>query len=294
LGCLIFCNSLRRLPDWIKGAIGLVTLIIGFIVLSQDNLHLSVVVSVSVVLAAVFLCSAYLAFSKKDSEIIGGGRVYRFPSYRRWASATLGLVFILVVVFLAVKPSRTFVITAFTGTATPAMTWRVRVYHFQNYGELARQEHIGEVFSGLILDELLRTHLNVEMVTTPSPRTEVATSTARSWVPTTPATSTMTRYPPPELSLTQTIWLGSCGIVTLPSGTVGHVGCEPVTFGWSISTTTLSPTELEFFAVRVGFPDNPIEEYKENAPFIAITGFVEDAGEDTGERITEGTRNRGK
>lgn len=76
----------RKLPDWTKGAIGLVTLIISFIILFQSNLYLSVTVSVALILVAAFCLSVYLAFSKKESGIVGveGRRIYRFR-HRRWA-----------------------------------------------------------------------------------------------------------------------------------------------------------------------------------------------------------------
>ena len=60
---------IRDLPNWVKGTIGLATLIITFAVLFRDNPYLSITVSVTLILVSVFCFSLYLVLNKKD---VGG------------------------------------------------------------------------------------------------------------------------------------------------------------------------------------------------------------------------------
>ncbi|GEM_PF-1281472 len=110
---------IRKLPSWVKGAIGLATLVIGFIALFKENPFLSITVSIVLIFASSFCLSMYIAFSKKKSEILGGGYTYRFPSYRPLALATIVLIFAFSIILIALQPSRSFITTAFTGSATP-------------------------------------------------------------------------------------------------------------------------------------------------------------------------------
>ncbi len=110
---------ITKLPNWIKGVIGLITLIITFIVLFLQNIHLSVTVTVAIAVIAAFFSSLYVAISRKRSEV-WEGHTFRFPNRQRHlALAILILVPILVALLLINRPSRSFVITAFVGTATP-------------------------------------------------------------------------------------------------------------------------------------------------------------------------------
>ncbi len=77
---------LKQLPSWIKGGIGLTTLIVGFLVLFRDNYHLSIIVVSVATLITTFCFSIYIAFSKRRSGLVGGGHIYRFEQrYRRVA-----------------------------------------------------------------------------------------------------------------------------------------------------------------------------------------------------------------
>lgn len=208
---------IKKIPDWIKGAIGLLTLILGFIALFNDNPYLGVTVSIASILIAILCLGVYVLLSKKDSVIIGGGRVYRFPHYRRLS--VIGIVFVLTSFFLVpfVEPVRTFTTVAFVGTAIPTPTitptphtiWKLKVYFFQNFGELAEKEQIGEVLSGLILDELLKKQLNLQQGTLPP---------------------------------------SSSAFIFQGMSLIGYRGIVP---------------------------DDVIEEYEKNAPFIAITGYIQ-------------------
>ena len=112
-------ESIKKAPDWVKAAVGLVTLIIGFIALFQENPYLSITVSVAVAFVAAFCLCLYVAFAKTPPLIKGGKGVYRFENYRSWALVGVFLVPIVFVLLLAGESSRSFVTIAFVGTVTP-------------------------------------------------------------------------------------------------------------------------------------------------------------------------------
>lgn len=60
-------------------------MLISFIVLFQSAPYLSITVSVALILSAAFCLSVYLAFSRKDSGVIGDKRICWYPTYRPWA-----------------------------------------------------------------------------------------------------------------------------------------------------------------------------------------------------------------
>ena len=103
-------ESIRRLPAFVQGAIGLLTLIIGFVVLFRDNVYLSVTVSSALILIATFLLCIYLVFAKTPPLVEGGRGVYRFEGYRILALVGIFFVLILVTVLLVTESSRSFVI----------------------------------------------------------------------------------------------------------------------------------------------------------------------------------------
>ena len=88
---------IKDLPNWLKGLIGLVTVIATFIVLFQDNPYLIATVLVAVALGAALCGAAYVAFSKMDSPVVKGRRIYRFPDHYRWGRVGIVLISILVI-----------------------------------------------------------------------------------------------------------------------------------------------------------------------------------------------------
>jgi hypothetical protein len=118
-------ERIKDLPNWIKGAIGLVGAIIGFIALILGNVYLGITVLVTVVLAAAFCLCVYLAFSKKDSPIMRGRRIYRFSASCRYlSSGGIVLIFVISGILLANSSTRSFAYYAVAGTPThtPTMT----------------------------------------------------------------------------------------------------------------------------------------------------------------------------
>lgn len=115
-------EQLRALPNWIKGVVGFVTLIIGFATLFQQNPYLSITISSILVMLTIFPVSLYIFLSKKESSLVGGKPVYRFPRYRVLA-ISVGL-FTLISLFILSwnKSTRSFAVVAFQGTPTPTIT----------------------------------------------------------------------------------------------------------------------------------------------------------------------------
>ena len=111
---------IKETPAWIKGAIGLATAIISFVILFRENVHLGTTASIGMLLATIFCLSIYIAFSKTPPLIEGGKGVYRFENHRRWAFIGIFLVPLLVIALFFIGASRTFVLTALLGS--PPMT----------------------------------------------------------------------------------------------------------------------------------------------------------------------------
>jgi hypothetical protein len=113
---------LRNIPDWLKATIGLVTLVVGFVTLILNNVFLGVTISIAVILISSLLLSLYIAFSKKESELIGGRSVYRFPKRRPISIASTLLICVIIFTLIAMKPTRNLMLAAFTRVAVPQMT----------------------------------------------------------------------------------------------------------------------------------------------------------------------------
>jgi hypothetical protein len=113
---------INSLPNWVKGAIGLATAIIGFVILFRENYHIGTVTVGLLLLVSLLCLCVYLVLAKTPPLIEGGKGVYRYARYRLWAIAGIILALVVGGLALALRPSRSFIITAFAGTATPAPT----------------------------------------------------------------------------------------------------------------------------------------------------------------------------
>lgn len=115
-------ETIKKLPAWIKGMIGFVSLVIGFVVLFRENFHISVTVSIAIAFFALFYLAVFFAFSKKDPAALRKKRVYRFPRARPWALVSLALLPLLLILLVTVKGTRSFAINAFIGTPTATVS----------------------------------------------------------------------------------------------------------------------------------------------------------------------------
>jgi len=152
---------IKGLPAWVTGTIGLATAIISFVVLFQQRCYTATVVLALLFASAILCLCIYIAFAKTPPLIEGGKGVYRHENLRPWAIAGVFVILLAVVSSLVFKPSRSFIATAFIGTATPTSPVsqkiiKLKVFNFSNYSEEAVSKNIGERFPGVILDGLLQ------------------------------------------------------------------------------------------------------------------------------------------
>lgn len=123
-------------------------------------------------------------------------------SYPSWIKYTvLGLLLTVIILLVVFKPAKNGL----------SAHWKLRVYNFENLGETVSQKHVGERFSGRVLDQLLKKQLD--------------------------AKKDNERKPPTSI-----------------------------------------------FQFRGGPPEDLLEAYKQLAPFISISGYIEE--EEKGEMFT--------
>jgi len=139
-------ERIKDLPGWIKGVISITTLIITFVILFRDNLYLSTTVSVAIVLTSAFCFSLYVVFSRRESKILGGGRVYRYgSSQRRVALVVVILSPVVAASLLVYKPTRSWTEIALAGTPAPISTSTPTATPFLDWNDTAQS--IVEVFN---------------------------------------------------------------------------------------------------------------------------------------------------
>jgi hypothetical protein len=112
-----FNKLIKNFHLWVGGFISLATALISFVFLLQGNYQLGLTILGILVFIIVFFLFIYIAFTKEIPLIEGGKGVYRFKKYI--TISRIGLFFLLVsigLIFLY-KPSRIFILTAFTGKA---------------------------------------------------------------------------------------------------------------------------------------------------------------------------------
>jgi len=115
-------DKLNRIPTWIKAAIGFVTALVSFVILTRDNFYLVIVIlgfSLSFSLLGLF---AYVLYSKTPPLIEGGKGVYRFSSLRPGALAGIILVVLIIASAFIIQPTREFIYLSFIGTPTAVLS----------------------------------------------------------------------------------------------------------------------------------------------------------------------------
>ena len=75
-------DNLKNIPNWIKAAIALVTVIISFYVLIQKNVDLSIVIIFSAVLYLLMAYFLVIIFSKIDSPLQVGSKSWKYE--QKW------------------------------------------------------------------------------------------------------------------------------------------------------------------------------------------------------------------
>jgi tetratricopeptide (TPR) repeat protein len=110
---------IKSLPAWVKAAIGLLTAIVGLVILFQENYYIGTITAGILSLTFLLCLCVYLFFAKTSPLVEGGEGVYRYPAYRPWAAVGVVLVSVAVGSAFILRPSRSFIIAAFVGTLPP-------------------------------------------------------------------------------------------------------------------------------------------------------------------------------
>lgn len=113
---------IKKFPDWVKATIGLVTIIIGFVIAFRTDYYLSILVVGTLILVSLLFLFIYLAFTKTPPLVEGGKGVHRYEKYRPIAFVGILIIILIICSLIALRPSRSFVITALAGTATSQPT----------------------------------------------------------------------------------------------------------------------------------------------------------------------------
>ncbi len=85
-------ENLKESPGYISGAIGFLTVIVGYILSFLENIYLNTLVVGLLAVIAVFLFCIYILFKKTKPLIVGGQGVYTYPKYRPWAATGIILL----------------------------------------------------------------------------------------------------------------------------------------------------------------------------------------------------------
>lgn len=115
-------DVIKRLPAWASGTISLVTALSGLVLLLQGQRQLGMIILAIVGVVALLVSGAYLAFARTPPLVEGGRGVYRFERYRHGALIGIGFVLGFVSALLLSQQNRAFVMVAFFGPETSALT----------------------------------------------------------------------------------------------------------------------------------------------------------------------------
>ncbi len=111
-------EQLKKIPDWTKGAIGLIITLAGFSIAFRNDRYLYSVILGLLLLLGLLYAFTYIAFSRSPSPF-GGRGAFRFARYRRWAIAGNVILIILAFSILNSRVGRTYLTLAFRSSPTP-------------------------------------------------------------------------------------------------------------------------------------------------------------------------------
>jgi|GEM_PF-3382777 len=111
---------LEQLVGGINGAIALVIEIVGFIVAFRGDHYLFATICGVLFALTLLLVCIHVVFARTSiPDPINKKEAYRFKKFRPLAIAGIGLILILSVAMFVYEPSRSFMVTGFTGLSTP-------------------------------------------------------------------------------------------------------------------------------------------------------------------------------
>lgn len=111
-------NSLQRIPDVIKGWLGLIIGIAGIIIAIRTDQQLYAVIFIGIVLAIWLFSAIYIVLARMPGTFSKKG-LYRYESYRWAGFISIGIVIGFIFSFYLFTPNRSYVSQAFVGTLTP-------------------------------------------------------------------------------------------------------------------------------------------------------------------------------
>lgn len=118
----LWLDILKSIPAKVIAIISLITVVIGFFQLLQQDPYLGISISVFIILFALFGLCVYIVFAKTPPLIEGGSGLYRFEKYRHLGFLGIIISPLILVSLFIFEPSQSFMIIALTGTATPTPT----------------------------------------------------------------------------------------------------------------------------------------------------------------------------
>jgi hypothetical protein len=111
-------SFLQRLPDVVKGWLGLIIAIAGIIIAVRTDRQLYVFLFMGIILLVWLSTGIYLVFARSPGTFSKKG-AYRYENYRWAAFISIGFVIGFILSFSLFKPNRLYISQAFMGTPTP-------------------------------------------------------------------------------------------------------------------------------------------------------------------------------
>ena len=111
-------SAWQRLPDAMKGLLGLITGIAAIIVAIRTDRQLYVVIFTGIILAIWLSYAVYVVFARRPGTFSNKG-TYRFEPHRWAGFISIGFVIGFILSFSLFKPNRSYVSEVFVGTPTP-------------------------------------------------------------------------------------------------------------------------------------------------------------------------------
>ena len=135
-------HQFKKIPDWIKGAIGLIITLGGFVVAFRNDPYLYAVLLGLSILIGLLYAFTYIAFARMPASR-GRRSAFKFERYRRLAIAGNVILTILTLIILNSTVGRTYLTFAFQGTH-PAQFGRLSTTEPGIYvSQIIKDPHLG-------------------------------------------------------------------------------------------------------------------------------------------------------
>jgi len=120
-------KQISNLMDWVRhnlvktllGIIGFISSLFSLVQILRGSASLGIVILLFSLWFILVFAAVYVAFYTVPSEFAENRRIFKYPQHRRLSLISIALLVIILIGGVILKPSRSFVITAFLGTPTP-------------------------------------------------------------------------------------------------------------------------------------------------------------------------------